>query len=309
MDIFIVTEMRMMHICRMLKRQIKITKKTADLNMARSQDFRLYLQGELSGRLKENPNYSLRQFAKLLAVDPSALVKLLKGDRPIGRLLIKRFGERIGLSPDEINEFISYQERNKSRKTDSAPSAQEYQQITLDTFRLISDWHHYAILELIRVDSFVPDSRWISQALNIPISEVNFAIERMVRIGILEINESTGAWIDHTEISTNIAKPYFDGAQKKLQKQILEKAIYALEHVPVSQRDQSSMTMAIDINLLPEAKEKIKQFRRELSRFLSRGQKRNQVYHLALSLYPVSSIENEELNKLSFKSKKKERFK
>jgi len=48
--------------------------------------------------------------------------------------------------------------------------------------------------------------------------------------------------------------------------------------------------MAIDTERLGEAKEKIKLFRRELAAFLSRGRKRDQVYHLGISLYPISDI-------------------
>jgi uncharacterized protein (TIGR02147 family) len=123
----------------------------------------------------------------------------------------------------------------------------------------------------------------------------------MVRIGILEINKA-GIWIDHSEVSTNIVKPFFDGEQKKLQRQLLEKAIHSLDNVPVAYRDQTSMTMAIDTDRLAEAKERIKQFRRDLARFLSRGEKRNQVYHLSLYLYPVSQIEDVE-NKIKSKEK------
>jgi uncharacterized protein (TIGR02147 family) len=276
----------------MFKTQRPRNSEPNNLNKAKSQDFRLYLQSELSRRLNETPGYSLRSFAKLLEVDPSALAKLLKGHRPLGKRLITRFAVRLNLAPDEVNEFISYQEQMNSRSS-AHTSNSNYQQITLDTFRLIADWYHYAILELIRVDSFRPDPKWISRSLHIPLTEVNFAIERMVRVGMLDINENTGEWTDNSEISTNITKPYFDGAQKRHQKQILEKAIFALENTPVAYRDQTSMTMAIDTERLPEAKERIKHFRRELANFLSRGETRDQVYHLSLSLYTISSIENE----------------
>jgi hypothetical protein len=49
------------------------------------------------------------------------------------------------------------------------------------------------------------------------------------------------------------------------------------------------MTMAIDTALIPEAKDKTTKFRRELAKFLSRGEKRDEVYHLSISLYPISN--------------------
>jgi hypothetical protein len=47
--------------------------------------------------------------------------------------------------------------------------------------------------------------------------------------------------------------------------------------------------MAIDPRDLPEAKERIKKFRRELMTYLQRkGTRFDEVYQLAISLYPIS---------------------
>jgi uncharacterized protein (TIGR02147 family) len=77
-----------------------------------------------------------------------------------------------------------------------------------------------------------------------------------------------------------------------MQKQILTQALVALEEVPIEKRDQTSMTMAIDSSLIPEAKLRITRFRRELSSFLENGKKKDQVYQLALSLFPLTQIED-----------------
>jgi hypothetical protein len=46
--------------------------------------------------------------------------------------------------------------------------------------------------------------------------------------------------------------------------------------------------MAIDVSRLPEAKARIRDFRRELCAFLQDGRPRQRVYELSLSLFPVS---------------------
>lgn len=51
--------------------------------------------------------------------------------------------------------------------------------------------------------------------------------------------------------------------------------------------DYSSMTMAIDCELLPEAKELILNFRRQLMRFLESG-KKTEVYKLNIQLFPLT---------------------
>jgi uncharacterized protein (TIGR02147 family) len=88
-------------------------------------------------------------------------------------------------------------------------------------------------------------------------------------------------------------------ARKSLQRQILTKALAALDDVPIENRDQSSMTLAIDSSKLNEAKKMLKKFRRDFTKHLQESKIRNHVYHLSLSFYPVTQFKttHEELNK------------
>jgi uncharacterized protein (TIGR02147 family) len=251
--------------------------------------FRHFLQGELIRRCEKNAAYSLRAFARTLGCDVSTLSKILKGKRPTGRITIEKLGARLGLSPERVQRFMESRERPTTATANTSTMAgPDYQQLTLDSFKIISDWYHYGILELMRVDHFKPDSKWIARTLGLTVSEVNIAVERLVRVGILEIN-AQGEWIDHSEgRSTTIGNEFSAAAFRNLQRQVLELALKALEEVPMDKRDQTSMTMAIDSRLLPEAKTRIKNFRRELAHFLSRGEKRDAVYNLGISLYPLT---------------------
>lgn len=256
--------------------------------------FRLYLQNELLRRCEKNPAYSLRAFARTLGYDVATLSKILKGQRGIGRITIEKLGMKLGLSPAEVTSFMDKRRaggkaaKNAARADhDSVPI--DYQQLTLDSFKVISDWYHYAILETMALDHFKPDPKWIARTLGITVSEVNAAVERLQRIDLIEITPD-GRWIDRTDgTSTTAGNPFSAVAFRKLQRQVLEKALVAIEEVPIERRDQTSVMMAIDSNLIPEAKERIKTFRRELSRFLNRSSlKRDAVYQLGVSLYPVT---------------------
>lgn len=53
------------------------------------------------------------------------------------------------------------------------------------------------------------------------------------------------------------------------------------------ERDQSAVTIAMDTNLIPEIKEKIKNFRRSLANFIEKNSKmKSRVYELSISLFP-----------------------
>ena len=259
---------------------------TTDID--KTNDFRLYLQTEFLRRSSINPLYSIRAFARLLGTDFSALAKILSGKRKIGPITIRKLGPRVGLRPDQISVFTDKIKNPQQMGLGAEVDQPEYQQLTLDSFQIISDWYHYAILELMRVDDFKPDFLSIGRKLGISTTKVCVALERMKRVGILAVSPE-GKWTDRSSgRSSTIGDHFTTSAFRNLQRQILEKAIIALEEIPFELRDQTSMTMAIDSTKLPIAREQIKIFRRKLSTFLSRGEKRDAVYHLSISLYPVT---------------------
>ncbi len=252
-----------------------------------SGDFRLFLQNELVRRCKGNPRYSLRAFSRALGVEPSAMSKLLSGKRGISRPMFQRLVKRLALAPGEVRRFAGASAKGPPKRPGATLHDDHFSQIGLDAFQVIADWYHFALLELMSVDGFRPDPAWISRALGLTVSEVRFAIERLARLGLLEVG-ADGSLTRLERDLTTIGPDFTTTALRKMQKQILDMASRALDEVPLERRDQSAMTMAINANLLPEAKERIKAFRRKLCAFLEAEPPRHDVYQLTISLYPVS---------------------
>ena len=247
-----------------------------------SEDFRLYLQAELIRRCQANPQYSLRSFAKALKVSSSALSAMINGKRTITERTKKAFGLILGLGLDEIHRFT----RKNAKETN-------YNQVTIDSFALISDWYHYAILELLKIDSFESNPSWIAKRLGITKSEANIAIERLIRMELIEVDAQNN-WKDTSGGSTtNIENGLTSVGSRKLQEQVLQKAITALQTVDISKRDNTSMTVAINTKDMLAAKEMIKEFRRNLTDFLERtgNETPNDVYHLGVAFYPITNNE------------------
>ncbi len=243
--------------------------------------FRQHLREELVGRCQKNPRYSQRAFARFLSVDHSTLAKLLNGKRPLGKKTVLRLGTKLGMSPSEIESHLSHQ-------TTEATDSENYQKMADDTFQIIADWQHFAILELMRVQGFNGESKWIGRRLGISISEVNEALGRLERTEM--IKKSGKEWFlaeDRKLTSLNPGTTTL--AHRRLQKQILEKAITALEETDIEFRNQSSVTMAISTSLIPEAVKRIATFRRDLAGFLSRSKKCDEVYLLNVSLFPITN--------------------
>jgi uncharacterized protein (TIGR02147 family) len=102
-----------------------------------------------------------------------------------------------------------------------------------------------------------------------------------------------GRWMDATVngLATNINGDLTSEASKKLQRQVLEMSLAALSDLPTEVRSHTSMTMAINPEDLPAAKEMITKFRRELCSFLEHNPNPLHVYQLGISLFPLTKME------------------
>ena len=74
---------------------------------ARANLFRIALQTEFIRRQNEHGKYPLRAFAQSLEMDPSSLHDLMKGERKAGAKPIRRLGEKIGLSDNQIEALLA----------------------------------------------------------------------------------------------------------------------------------------------------------------------------------------------------------
>lgn len=244
--------------------------------IADSNYLRVLLQKELTERCAKNERYSLRSFARQVGVPVSSLSSIMSGKRTISSKMKMHLASVMGWSLNDL-----------SPEADSADT--NYYSIGLDSFQIISEWYHFAILELLKVKNYKQDPKWIAKALGITVNEVNIAFERLVRVGILE--RKNGKYKDIANGNTTWNQSYFTtDAKKKLQKTLLEKAIFSLHTVPIEERDNTSMTMAINKKDVAKAKKIITEFRRKFSNILERDQSKvDSVYQLAVAFYPLTS--------------------
>lgn len=237
------------------------------------------LREELVRRTSRNPKYSLRAFAKSLGLSSSFLSKLMNGQRPLTEKTLIKILPHLSLSPSEAIKL----RKNSGQKRDWNL---EFDSLDHDRFQLISDWYHFAILELSSVQGIVLNPKSVSACLGISIHEAKVALERLRRLELLD-HENELKPARARSLST-VGPKFTTDATRNQQRQILQMAIRALDEVPFKERDQSSVTLAIPKSRLSEAKSKIAAFRRELTSYLQRPGERDSVYHLSISFYPVT---------------------
>lgn len=260
--------------------------------------YKLYLREELARRCENNPNYSMRSFARALNVDPAVLSRTLADKRALSYKVATRVINNLYLSPKERKIFLEsvaedQKQRGLKRSIDDQPvSEQEHitiRPIDADMFRIIGDWYHYAIQQFSFVDGFKSEPRWIAKKLGISVLETRLAIQRLLAVGLLKKDGDKLVGQD-ASIDTK-DKSITTPALKKHQKQMLQKAIFSLENDPLPIRSMSSMTMPIDPDKIPIARKMIAEFTNNLCDILSSGDKKN-VYQLSICLFPLEKRED-----------------
>lgn len=234
------------------------------------------LKLELDRRKRNNPAYSLRSFATYLGVSPATLSQIISGKRGVSFKRLNMIMDKLGLTPQEQSRAVRILKRKK----------QEQQKTTVlreDQFRLISDWHHYAILSLGELPDNKADPR-VAQRLNIKVDEANEALVRLQRMGIVEIaNGKFRQVADPLNTTSDIPS----SSIRRYHKGVLGLAQNRIDHIPVEQRHYTSITMAVNSKHLEEAKRLTQDFKDDMANLMEDGPL-DDVYQLSIQLFPLT---------------------
>jgi uncharacterized protein (TIGR02147 family) len=259
-------------------------------------DYRDFLRSEFEGRKQAKMQYSLRAFARDAGTSIAFLSQLISHKRNLSVEKAFQLGTHLGWEPEKIKFFstlVRYQ--NCAQPLSKSNIEKElkifrkkyplYYNLKVEQFRLISDWWHFAILELSELNNFRSDALWISKRLGISVTETQDAISRLKRLGLLVETVRGYRKSQNNYKIANVASQ----AIQNFHKQNLERARSAIEKQPLSEREFLGATMAIDPKNIPLAKKKISQFTSELMSLLEKGDKKV-IYHFSSQLFRAQEL-------------------
>lgn len=251
--------------------------------------YRNILKEIMKDRISQNPSYSLRAFARSLETSPTTLSTILGGKRPLTMDKGIKWASLLKLDKKNTKDFLqalskdSYYRLNPTERENRKWEEElEYYQLKLDSFKMIKNWYHLGILNLALLKNFKSDVEWISKELGISKEECQDAVSRLIRLNLLK-KENNKYIRTHKNVETPSDIP--SQAIRDFHRENIQRALNALDLLPVDQRDITSIMMPVDKEKLKEAKLKIKNFRRSLSSFLE-SKKGDQVYSLNIQLFP-----------------------
>ncbi|MBI3555839.1 MAG: TIGR02147 family protein [Deltaproteobacteria bacterium] len=261
-------------------------------------DYRRILKRELESRCQQNARYSLRAFARDLALPASRLSEVLNGKQGLSRERASGIATTLGFSASESDVFCDLVESQHARGRVNRELAKvrleknrinsSFHDLQLDAFQAVSDWYHFALIQLISLPEFKNDPAWISKALGISAVEARDAMERLERLKLIEVKRGKVTRLQEF-VAVNEQTP--SSAIRKFHRQVLERAMLALDNQPLEERSFSAIFVPIDKQRMVEAKRWIKNFRRRFCRKLDAGDANNSVYCLSVQFFNIKEAQ------------------
>jgi transcriptional regulator with XRE-family HTH domain len=179
--------------------------------------FRQRLNFEFATRKQTNPRYSLRAFAVFLEIDHSTLSKVMNGVRRATVTQIRGMGKKLGMPPEEITVHLA------AEHVPDASTAQRQERLrhwTAEALAVVGGRAHWEILQLCRKPGFRADCRWIAAQAGVSVDEVNLALTRLLRLGLLD-----GRWRPQTGLPALTEREFRRLALARVRKKAAEDRI------------------------------------------------------------------------------------
>lgn len=262
--------------------------------------YRAYLARVFEDRCQRNSRYSLRSFARDLGVSPPRLSGVLNGKFGLSRAAADKIAKILPMNTQERAWFCDSAESEHARSPRLRESARErlestksrFQNLATDQFRVISDWYHFAILELTQIETYRRgDAAVMAKRLRITTCEAEQALKRLIEFDLLTENEDGKLGITGSFFANAEGTP--SDAIRSHQIQLLQRAEQAIHDQTVDEREIRSLTVALGPSHLGEFKRMIADFQKKVQASAEADQKpKTEVYALTIQLFRLTEKKN-----------------
>ncbi|MEH0861001.1 DUF4423 domain-containing protein [Halobacteriovorax sp. DPLXC-1] len=274
--------------------------KVSALNFDNFLDYLNYVVSPAS-HFKSRPK-TLEQWATRLGYKSSSILSMvLKGQRVPSHDLIASIAFDLDLSEDEARylQLLVQLEKEKRKNKDCSRTLQylnklkshgTFNRISLDEFSYISQWHFFAIKNLVLLEDFREDYDWISNQLRKKVqpSKVKSSIEQLVKMGVLKRDKDGNLKKPTKGYSTGDTIP--SSAIRSHHKEMISRGHESIDEIEMALRQISSLTLAIGDDDISKAKDKIIEFCQEFNHTFAKDKNADSIYQLNIQFFPHTLV-------------------
>lgn len=233
--------------------------------------YRSLLLGVLQDRCQRNPRYSQRAFARDLRIAPHRVSEILRGLQGISprrarevASLLEWDGETANYFCDLVSavhgrsaaERTAATQRLERRSPVKTKTQQKQTALAVDTFAVVSEWQHWALLEALKLPEVPPTVLGLAARLGVAGGLVRVALDRLEALGLVAKIAGRYRVISDTIVGGEISSQ----AVRHYHEQHLTKAADALTLQPMAMRDFNTLVLALKREHLPTLKQRMAEF-------------------------------------------------
>jgi uncharacterized protein (TIGR02147 family) len=265
-------------------------------------DYREALRALYAHKKANEYGFSHRAFSRRAGLKSVNFLKLvMEGERNLSAEVAPRFAAALGLDGAESDYFCALVDYNQAR-TSRDRSAAHQRLVRQQPQRAVREldaqhaayhthWYIPAIRELAVRADFRAEPAWVARMLepSITVAQAKKALEVLTALGLLSADEHGQLRPVDAHVSTGLAPLGHQIAD--YHRAMIARAGQSIDLFERSEREIASLTLCIDEAVLPELKQKLQAFRRELMLFAEASGQRTRVVQVNFQLFPLSKKE------------------
>jgi uncharacterized protein (TIGR02147 family) len=226
------------------------------------------LRSFLVRKVENNRAYSARAFARDLGVSAAYVTMILNGKKKINLNRAIEIAQALKLTEKDKESLITAVLLENGIDIGKRKKALQLASITEEQFTAIADWYHLAILDLTTTKSFKPNAGWIAKRLGLKTVQVENAVQRLLRLGLLTTFKGT---YKKANLQLDLPTKKSMAAVREHHKQMMEQAKLQLDKTDAESFEKrliGSITFAGSSEKINEAKKRIADFQQEIADFM-----------------------------------------
>jgi uncharacterized protein (TIGR02147 family) len=268
-------------------------------------DYVKYLREYYEARHAIDRWFSYRYIQSKTGIDPGYLFKVFIGKKPLPQKKTSALARVCGLTKRETEYFtlLVLYGQAKSNETirryfEQMLSFNEVmtRTVTAKEYAYYTKWYHAAVRQLLSCTDFAGDYKSLAKMTVPPISEgeAKKAVALLCSLGF--VKKDTDGVFRITDRFLTTGNDWQSIAVRRFQQETIMLAHQALDAVNKDLRDISTATVTLSAEGFAEARERIRQFRRDMLKLASRQENPAGVYHINIQMIPIGILTDRKRN-------------
>jgi len=262
-------------------------------------DFRVFLGDLFAFHKDQDAAFSHREFARRAGfAAPNFLQLVIGGQRNLTHKSSAQIARGFGLKNRDreffsclvqMNQAKTHQERNRYYQSmTSLRSPGSIKQLESASYDYFSCWYIPVIREVATWGESRRSAAEVAALLDPPVTakEAERAFKVLTELQLLRQGPD-GRWVQ-SEANLTTGPEVRSLVVANYHREMIRLGGEAIERHPSAERDISALTLGIDPQRMPELKQKIAAFRRELLELAARDENPQQVVQINFQLFPLS---------------------